>query len=213
MRRLAPVQAVVTSTAELTTATVPRDSELPNSTLVEAALRNGWQRNQVQEAIDHIVRQLGESCLEIGLLLDVLTNLHVDNIEANLPSGDSTGSSDSGINDNIMVPSNLASIRAPFAENLNLLDVGHGVDVSDCPAEQVPPPAQTAPIQPPLTRNVEFSEIFRSLEREHTLLTERTTAVCARLDRLAVSICHVGMSLPANNVQILLPIVFSALHK
>lgn len=58
----------------------------------------------------------GVHCLEISLLLDVLTNLNMDNPEGNQPSLGSLGSADSGINEQPVPP---APVAAPVSENYN----------------------------------------------------------------------------------------------
>ncbi|BFZ09502.1 hypothetical protein BsWGS_12541 [Bradybaena similaris] len=157
----------------------PSVPDLMNSEVAQEALRNGWERNQVQRAVDHIVREFGVHCLEISLLLDVLTNLNMDNPERNQPSPGSLGSADSGINEQPVPP---APAAAAVSENHNVVSSRRGIDVSDAAQEEANTlHIRAVPTQQPAPPAVEFNELFRSVEREHTLLAERTTCrLCRR---------------------------------
>ncbi|BFZ25247.1 hypothetical protein BsWGS_28286 [Bradybaena similaris] len=159
----------------------PQELDFLNSEAARRALNDGWDRDQVIQAVRHIFSVYGEGCLEPELLTDILIHFSTQEVPSqNLLSDASVGSNDSGINTAVPQLTNSSPGSAILANALTVPDDGQDRQVVTQRIPDVATPAGTSVSMQPQARVPNRQDILTSVEREHTLLEERVTCRLCR---------------------------------
>ncbi|CAG5135829.1 unnamed protein product [Candidula unifasciata] len=158
----------------------PQESDYLSSEAAQEALANGWTRDQVGQAVSHIVRVYGESCLGIELLTDILIHFNTsDELNQGLPCNSPASSHASEMN------SSVSQVTTSYPSSAQLVDaLASGENGQERPegnhrTQEEATLVRTPHSEQPEVRVPDFRDILTSVEREHSLLEERVTCrVC-----------------------------------